>query len=102
MLKVGTSVLFSLMGGYADYMSDDYDYSSGGKIAPLINVLMYTVILFFVNYQIKKSREDNDSDVIKNMVRMRNLLFAGICILIMSLSNALIFRVAIYYYMFVK
>lgn len=98
-LKIGTAVLFSLMGRYADYMSDDYDYSSGGKIAPLINVLMYTTILLFVNYQIKKSREN--SNLIMSMIRMRNLLFMGICILILSLSNALIFRVAIYYYIFV-
>ena len=101
LLKVGTAILLSLMGGYADYMSDDYDYSSGGKIAPCINILMYSIILMFVNRQIKISKGKINPDMITDMMMMRNLLFTGICILIISLSNALIFRVAIYYYIFV-
>lgn len=102
LLKKGMSFLFSMMGRYATYMTDDYDYTSGGKIAPLMNVLIYLTILLFVNRQISlTSKERNNCSLNKDMMSMRNLLFTGICILIIALSNALIFRVALYYCMFV-
>lgn len=102
LLKIGLSFLVPIMGRYSTYMTDDYDYTSGGKIAPLLNVLIYLTILLFVNRQIHiTSKKNNHISLIKNMMSMRNLLFTGICILIVSLSNALIFRVALYYCMFV-
>lgn len=101
-LMVGNYLLFSVMGGYSNYMSDDYEYSAGGKIAPLINLIMYLTICWFSNKQIKMAeRRGFPIKLIEDMKRMRNLLWVAICFLILSLANALIFRMAMYYYSFI-
>lgn len=102
LLRRGSYLLFSMMGGYANYMSDDYEYSAGGKIAPLINMIMYATIFWFCNKQIHTAEKRGVSIiVIEDLKRMRNLLWVAICFLVLSLANALIFRMAMYYYVFV-
>lgn len=102
LLRCGNSLLFSVMGDYANYMSDDYEYSAGGKIAPLINMIMYATIFVFCNKQIRAAESRGEpSYVVEDLKRMRNLLWVALCFLVLSLANALISRMAMYYYVFV-
>lgn len=96
-IKDNSKFIITLMGDYASYM--DSNYVEEGKIAPTINIIIYSIALLFVwlshknkNFPIEYKGDYN---------RMCNLIFTGIMILILSLSNALISRVAAYYYVFI-
>lgn len=101
-VMVGNQYVFMLMGDYYTYMSTDYNYVASSKIAPMINLLMYSLMLLFCRNKYKKiQKNSNNLEFLNDMNRMQSLVFVGVCIMLISLANALIFRIACYYYVFI-